>query len=258
MFLTKKIALSFLSLTPQVYTVMCNVASKSPRFHPPAGAAVAADIASLATRLKALDPDAYFGFQMEKLHVLEYEDALKAELVRWHEAVLDTELLEIIDTLGKDIRAVLEPLTVATRVRREKWMAQLLPMVRQLRDRDWFPAIIFCLDRAFCSDIAVRLEADLAADELAQWQAENNPRLDPKNRERELAKQIKAAKKSRDAKGAGSAEASKEQEAEERMGLAEAEISGPSARELNPDAWGHIMPDDRYVSFLRTLHRLPV
>ncbi len=233
--------------TLAMYDTMVAVAEASPRMKQPENAAM------LEILRTTLNPDKYFGFQVEKLHTLEYENAVKAELEKWHSGVFDTEVLQVVDSLGSSLRAVLEPLTEATRARRRKWIAEFLPFMRQVQERDWFPAIIFCLDRTLCVELAEHLVAALEADEKVKWTEEGDKRLDPRAMEKEREKLLKAQRKARDTKSKGSAEASKEAEEEMMMGLTEAEVT---IKPYDPEAWGADRPDERF-SFIREGEYMP-
>jgi superfamily II RNA helicase len=246
----------------QLHNSIASVLSKSPRFAQIQNGATSPTnnqdnvdkLLEIQAEVERLNPDVFFGFFVEKIHVLEYEHELKCLLLKLYQAVCDTEIATIITSLSEDIQQILQPLSMATRARQDLWKRQFLPLLRSLQQRDWFPAIIFCLDRTLCTELLTHVVEELEAEEHAAWVKENNKRLDKKAREREYEAALKAAKRLRDNRGKGSAEAQKELEEEIRMGLVDPSILNPDAmknlKPYNPEDWNADPPDERF-SFVK-------
>jgi len=151
-------------------------------------------------RLSDLHPLKFFKdlLYIKKYDAQKFEAALKDELYRWSANGMKNEILELVGLLTKNLDKGITNLETYTERKCygvEYLKENFMPLMVDLLNADYLPAVVFNLDREICEDLVASMLFKLESMEAQTLEAEGN---NIKKKTKDYAKQQKQAKRERD------------------------------------------------------------
>jgi len=151
-------------------------------------------------RLDALHPLTFFKnlLYIKKVDAQKFEKALKDELYTWSASGMKKEILELVGRLTKGLDSGISEVEKNTKgmcYGTDYLKEFFMPLMVDLLNADFLPAVVFNLDREICEDLVTAMLFTLEAMEEQTLEAEG---VNLKKKSKDMAKLAKQAKRKRD------------------------------------------------------------